>query len=179
VNTDEQLQDWLRLEREVLDRVEGGAGFGLPEPAALLKLSGIEALQAAARGELPAAPIEQSLDYHFVEVEHGRVLFQGQPRAQFLNPAGTVHGGWYAAMLDSAMAGAIYSLLPAGRAYTTLELSLNFVKALTPKVRCVRAEGKVIHAGRQFATAEGRLFGPGDVLYAHGKTTCYLFDVRA
>ena len=179
MDAEAQLQDWLRQEREILDRVEGGAGFGLPEPSALMRLSGLEAFRAAARGELPAAPMEQSLDYHFLEAEHGRVLFQGNPRAQFLNPAGTVHGGWCAAMLDSCMTGAIYSLLPAGRGYSTLELSVNFVKALTPKVRCVRAEGKVIHVGRQIATAEGRLFGPGDVLFAHGKTTCFLTELRA
>jgi uncharacterized protein (TIGR00369 family) len=89
---------------------------------------------------------------------------------------GTVHGGWFATMLDTAMGCAVHSTLPAGKAYTTLELKLNLVRALTDAVPLVRAEGRLVHGGRQVATAEGRLVGPDGKLYAHASTTCLVFD---
>lgn len=91
---------------------------------------------------------------------------------------GTVHGGWYAAILDSAVGCAIHTKLPAGRAYTTLELKVNMVRALTADVSVVRAEGKVIQVGRQVAIAEARIVGPDGKLYAHATTTCLVFDHR-
>jgi uncharacterized protein (TIGR00369 family) len=112
-----------------------------------------------------------------VEVSPGHAVFQGAPGKGHLNPMGTVHGGWFATLLDSALGCSVHSLLPAGRAYTTAELGVNLVKALTPKVQRVRAEGKVIHCGRQLATAEARLVGPDGTLYAHATTTCLVFDL--
>ncbi|WP_335740032.1 MULTISPECIES: PaaI family thioesterase [unclassified Pseudomonas] len=91
---------------------------------------------------------------------------------------GTVHGGWYATILDSAVGCAIHTTLPAGKAYTTLELKVNRVRALTADVAVVRAEGKVIQVGRQVAIAEGRIIGPDGKLYAHATTTCLIFDNR-
>lgn len=90
---------------------------------------------------------------------------------------GTIHGGWYATLLDSAMGCAVHTMMPAGRAYTTAELSVNIVKALSPKVERVRAIGQVLHAGRQLATAEAKLVGPDGTLYAHGTSTCLVFDL--
>jgi len=92
---------------------------------------------------------------------------------------GSVHGGWFATLLDSALGCAVHSKLPAGKAYTTLELKINLVRALTAEVPRVRAEGRVIHLGRQTATAEARLTGPEGRLYAHGTTTCLVFTARA
>jgi uncharacterized protein (TIGR00369 family) len=89
---------------------------------------------------------------------------------------GIVHGGWFATILDSAMGCAVHASLPAGKGYTTLEMKLNIVRSLTEAVPLVRAEGTVIHSGRQVATAEGRLIGPDDKLYAHATTTCLIFD---
>jgi uncharacterized protein (TIGR00369 family) len=109
-------------------------------------------------------------------MEHGHALFQGRPRANHYNPLGTVHGGWFAALLDSAVGCAVHTTLPAGKAYTTLELKLNFVRPLTDAVPVVRAEGRILHSGRQVATAEGKLFGPDGKLYAHATTTCLIFD---
>ena len=94
-----------------------------------------------------------------------------------LNPLGTVHGGWFATLLDSALGCAVHTMMPPGRSYTTAELGVNLVKAITPKVQRVRAEGKVIHCGRQLATAEARLVGPDGTLYAHATTTCLVFDL--
>jgi uncharacterized protein (TIGR00369 family) len=91
---------------------------------------------------------------------------------------GGVHGGWFATLLDSALGCAVHSALPQGKAYTTLELKVNIVRALTPKVVRVRADGRVIHVGGQTATAEARLLGPDGRLYAHASTTCLVFDVR-
>ena len=174
----DQLEDWLRQEEQVMAAIRGGSGFGVAPADKVLNLSGLEALQAALRGEIPASPITEVLDFQFIEVDKGRALFQGAPRAQFCNPAGSIHGGWYSAILDSCLIAAIYSALPARTAYTTTQLSINFVKAITPKVQRVRAEGKVVHCGRQMATAEARLYGCDGTLYAHGTTTCSLFDVR-
>lgn len=133
-------------------------------------------MQAMLRGEIPFASIAQTLDFMLLEVSHGVAVFQGAPGAGHLNPMGTIHGGWFATLLDSAMGCAVHTLMQSGQGYTTAELSVNIVKALTPRVARVRAEGKVIHSGRQLATAEGRLIGPDGTLYAHATTTCLVFQ---
>ena len=140
-------------------------------------MTGLELMQGVLEGSLPYATIARTLDFVMVEVGKGRAVFQGTPGPQLLNPMGTVHGGWFATLLDSALGCAIHTLMPAGRAYTTAELGVNLVRAITPKVPRVRAEGKVIHCGRQLATAEARLVGPDGTLYAHATTTCLVFDL--
>ena len=139
-------------------------------------MSGLELLRAIIDGRLPAAPITKTLDFALVEAEPGRVAFQGRPSAAHYNPLGTVHGGWFATLLDSAVACAVHSLLPPGKAYTTAELKINIVRPLTDKVPLVRAEGNIIHFGGRMGTAEGRLTGPDGKLYAHASTTCFIFD---
>ena len=89
-----------------------------------------------------------------------------------------MHGGWFATLLDSALGCAVHSALPAGKGYTTLELKVNMIRSLSPKVPRVRAEGRVIHVGGQTATAEARLVGHDGKLYAHGSTTCLVFEAR-
>ena len=111
-----------------------------------------------------------------MHIEPGHAVFQGRPQPRHYNPLGTVHGGWFATLLDSAVGCAVHSSLPAGKGYTTLELKVNIVRALTDQVPLVRAEGTVVHGGRQVATAEGRLVGPDGKLYAHATTTCLIFD---
>jgi uncharacterized protein (TIGR00369 family) len=170
------LAQWLAAEEALLSRRQHPAGVSSPEPAA--GLSGLGLLQALMRGELPSATISQTLDFLLVEAEHGRAVFQGTPGPAHLNPMGGVHGGWYATLLDSALGCCVHASLPAGKAYTTLELKINIVRALTPKVPRVRAEGRVIHLGGQTATADARLVGPDGKLYAHGSTTCLIFDAR-
>jgi uncharacterized protein (TIGR00369 family) len=90
---------------------------------------------------------------------------------------GGMHGGWYATLLDSCVGCAVHTTLPVGRGYATLELKLNLVRPVGPDVPLVRAEGRVLHGGRQVATAEGRLVGPDGKLYAHATTTCLVFDL--
>jgi uncharacterized protein (TIGR00369 family) len=90
---------------------------------------------------------------------------------------GGLHGGWYATLLDSALGCAVHTVMPAGRAYTTSQINIHLVRGIGPQVQRVRAEGQVVHAGRQMATAEARLVGPDGTLYAHGTTTCLVFDL--
>jgi uncharacterized protein (TIGR00369 family) len=139
-------------------------------------LSGMQMFEAIFAGDLPPAPIGETLDFVPIHMEPGAAVFQGRPQRRHYNPLGTVHGGWFATLLDSAVGCAVHSTLPAGKAFTTLELKVNMVRPLTDRVALVRAEGTVIHAGRQVATAEGRIVGPDGKLYAHATTTCLVFD---
>ncbi len=153
-------------------------GIGVARPEQVQGLSGMQVFEAMLAGRLPAPPIGQTLDFELVQVEPGIAVFQGRPGAAHYNPMGTVHGGWFATLLDSAVGCAVHSTLPAGKAYTTLELKINIVRALTERMPLVRAEGRVVHGGSQVATAEGRLVGPDGKLYAHASTTCLVFDAR-
>ncbi len=173
------LEAWLAQEREVMARLDAGAGPGVAKPGQIAGKTGLEAMQAMLRGELPYAAIAKTLDFTLLEVDAGRALFQGTPGPAHLNPMGTIHGGWYATMLDSALGCAIHTMMPPGRGYTTAELSVNLVRGIGSKAPRVRAEGKVIHCGRQLATAEARLYGPDGTLYAHGTTTCLVFEMPA
>ena len=173
------LDSWLAEEAAVIARLEAGPGPGVARPEQVAGLTGLELMQAMLRGELPYAAIAKTLDFTIVEVSEGRAVFQGTPGPTHLNPMGTIHGGWYATLLDSALGCAIHTLMPIGRGYTTAELGVNLVKAINPvKTPRVRAEGKVIHCGRQLATAEARIVGPDGTLYAHATTTCLVFEMK-
>lgn len=172
------LDAWLAEEAAVLTRLNAGPGPGVARPEQIGTLNGLEQMQAMLRGELPYAAIAKTLDFIILEVSEGRALFQGTPGPSHLNPMGTVHGGWYATLLDSALGCAVHTMMPTGRGYTTAELGVNLVKGIGPKVQRIRAEGKIIHCGRQLATAEARLFGPDGTLYAHATTTCLVFDLK-
>jgi uncharacterized protein (TIGR00369 family) len=173
-----QLETWLAQEQEVQSRLDAGAGCGVSRPDQAAGKSGLDLLQAMLRGELPYPPIARTLNFQLLEVGEGRAMFQGTPGPTHFNPMGGIHGGWYATLLDSALGCSVHTLMPAGRGYTTAELNVNLVKAIGPKVQRVRAEGKVLHCGRQLATAEAKLYGPDGTLYAHATTTCLVFDMR-
>ncbi|MDH6593542.1 uncharacterized protein (TIGR00369 family) [Variovorax sp. TBS-050B] len=175
--TTSQLDAWLAEEQQIAERIAQGPGPGLARPEQIAGKTGLETMQAMLNGEIPFAAIAKTLDFMLLSVSPGVAVFQGTPLAQHLNPLGTIHGGWVATLLDSALGCSVHTMMPAGRAYTTAELSVNYVKGLTPKVPRVRAEGKVIHCGRQLATAEARLFGPDGTLYAHATTTCLVFEI--
>jgi uncharacterized protein (TIGR00369 family) len=177
LTTEQILERWLAEEQDVLVKVNAGPGPGLASPEQIAGKTGLEVLQAIRAGELPYAAIAKTLDFMLIEVGAGHAVFQGTPLAQHLNPLGTVHGGWMATLLDSALGCSVHTMMPPGRGYTTAELSVNYVKAVMPRVQRVRAEGKVIHCGRQLATAEARLVGPDGALYAHATTTCLVFDL--
>jgi uncharacterized protein (TIGR00369 family) len=171
------LEAWLEQEQQVRAKTTTGAGAGVATAAQIEGKNGLQVMQSALKGELPFAAIAKTLDFMLIEVSEGRAVFQGTPGPAHLNPMGGIHGGWYATLLDSALGCAVHTLMPEGRGYTTAELSVNIVKAISPKVSRVRAEGKVIHCGRQLATAEARLFGPDGTLYAHATTTCLVFEL--
>lgn len=149
----------------------------VPPPTKRIQgLSGMEVLDAISAGELPPPPMGETLDFVPIRMAPGLAVFQGRPQRRHSNPLCTVHGGWFATLLDSAVGCAAHSTLPAGRGYTTLEIKITLVRALTDAVPLVRSEGKVIHVGRQVGTAEGRIVGPDGELYAHATTTCMIFD---
>lgn len=172
--------DWTAQQQASRQRAIGGGGNpGLARTEQLVHKSGLEILEAMMSGELPYPPMNETMNMTLLEVEHGRAVFQGIPLMQHFNPLGTVHGGWFAALLDSAMGCAVQSTLPAGRSYTTAELSLNIVRSASHKTGPLRAVGTMIHGGRQIATAEARVEDEKGKLYAHATTTCFVFDVPA
>jgi len=175
---DNTLAQWLADEAAVREKTAAGPGPGVAHPDQVRGRTGLATMQGLMNGELPFAPIAQTLDFLLVDVGQGMATFQGTPGPQHFNPMGTVHGGWFATLLDSALGCAVHTQMAPGWAYTTAELSVNIVKALTPKVQRVRAIGRVIHCGRQLATAEARLVGPDGTLYAHATTTCLVFEMR-
>lgn len=171
------LAQWQADEARI--RASRRLDFGVASPSDVVGKTGLQVMQAMLAGDLPPSPIGQTLDFIVVEVSEGRAVFQGRPGKAFLNPMGGMHGGWYATLLDSAVGCAVHTVMPIGRAYTTLELKLNIVRAVSLAVPLVRAEGRVIHHGRQTATAEGRLVDADGRLYAHATTTCLVFEMRA
>jgi uncharacterized protein (TIGR00369 family) len=142
-------------------------------PEAIGESDGLAFMRAIPDGRLPMG---DTLSFSLVQAEHGRVVFAGTPASAHYTPLGRVHGGWAATLLDSAMGGAVLSVLPAGKRLTTVELKVNYVRALTDATGPVRAEGQVINAGRTIATAEGRLLDAEGKLYAHGTTTCLILS---
>jgi uncharacterized protein (TIGR00369 family) len=139
--------------------------------------SGADFLAAISAGELPPPPIGATMGFLPVSVEPGVVIFQGTPGPEHYNPSGAVHGGYAATLLDSAVGCAVHSMLPQGKGFTTLELKVNYIRAMTDKTGPVRAEGKVITVGGQVAVAEGKLTDANGKLYAHATTTCLIFPI--
>lgn len=172
------LQQWEADEAAVRAHLAkaGPLRYGVANPADVVGLTGNELFQAMFDGKLAMPPISETLGFIAVKITDGEAIFQGRPALPYYNPLGSIHGGWFATLLDSAVACAIHSTLPAGKSYTTLELKTNMVRALTRDVPLVRAEGKIIQVGRQIGIAEGRIVGPDGTLYAHATTTCLIFD---
>ena len=170
----EDLQDSAAVRARML---AGGGKPGLARPESIAGKTSMEIMQAMLAGELPYPHIAETLDFALIAVEPGKATFQGRRQLKHYNPLGTVHGGWYATLLDSAVGCAVHTLMPAGRGYTTAELSINIVRAASHETGPLRAIGTVIHCGKQLATAEGRIVGPEGKLYAHATTTCLVFEL--
>lgn len=154
---------------------------GIPPGIAPLEtvagLSGLEFMRRICDGRLPQAPLVLTLGFRMIEAEEGSTVFEGAPSASLYNPVGSVHGGWFGAMLDSCMGCAIQTTLAKGDAYTTVEYKVNLVRAVYADSGPVRAEGRVVHRGRRIATAEGRLIDQDGKLLAHGTTTCIIMPM--
>ncbi|MEU8588980.1 PaaI family thioesterase [Streptomyces sp. NPDC048664] len=141
------------------------------------RLSGLELLGEMRAGRLPGPPILATLDFTLDEVAPGRVVFSLLPGEDHYNPIGSVHGGVYATLLDSAAGCAVHSTLPAGTAYTSLDLNVKFLRRVTVDTGRVRAVGTVVNSGRRTALAEATLLDSADRLLAHATSSCMLFPV--
>lgn len=164
--------DWQSQLDALLARATGPGVSAIDE---LRAQSGLELLRGIIAGRIPRPPIADTLNFYLIEAEPGRAVFQGTPKPEFLNPIGSIHGGWTATLLDSCMACAVHTTVPAGQGYTTVEFKLNLVRPIMPDTGPMRAEGKLINGGRTIATSEGRLMDASGKLYAHGTETCLIF----
>ena len=146
-----------------------------PDAAAM---TGLEQLRAVFDPQRPerAPGIGKTLGFTMVEIEEGRVVFGGDPDESVYNPIGTVHGGYAATLLDSAVGCAVHSMLKAGQGYTTLELKVAYHRPMTKDTGPVRAEGKALQVGRRDAFAEGRITDLQGRLYATATSTLLVFD---
>jgi uncharacterized protein (TIGR00369 family) len=145
-----------------------------PRSDRMTTMSGIEVLRLVISGELPQPPMAHLMDIRLVQVDPGKALFLGTPGEFHYNPLGTVHGGFGATLLDSAMGCAVHTTLDAGDAYTTLEFKINFVRPLVLTTGEVRGIGTVVHVGRTTALAEGRIEDAAGKLYAFATSTCLI-----
>lgn len=145
-------------------------------PEAYTHMSGLEALQRLIAGEFPAAPIAQGMNFALVEVSEGIAVFAGEGLAAHLNPQGTVHGGWTATILDSALGCAVHTTLKPGERYTTIEMKVNYLRPIlageTGRLTC---RGRVIQRGRTIALSEANLVDAAGKVYAHATETCMIF----
>ena len=172
------LSVWREEESAARARMAAGQGVGVASPIQAAGMSGLELMHAMLRGELPHSHIGETMDFLAIAVSAGEVIFQGTPQTKHLNPMGTIHGGWYATLLDSAVGCAVHTMMPPGRGYTTAELSVNLVRGAPVGKEPLRVIGKVLHCGRQLATAEGRIVDAAGKLYAHATTTCLVFEMK-
>ncbi|MGA2793301.1 MAG: PaaI family thioesterase [Roseiarcus sp.] len=142
------------------------------------EIDGLEFIRRIKDGRIPPPGMAVLLGFDIAEAERGRVVFAATPTSAHYNPAGVVHGGFAATILDTCMTCAVQSTLKAGLGCTTLDLHVHYTRGANDKTGLLRAEGKVVHAGRQFATAEGRLTDPQGRIIAHATTSCLIFPLR-
>ena len=140
------------------------------------EMSGLEFVQGLANGALPLNTIARTLGYDVTEAANGRVVIIAEPNDSLLNPAGTVHGGFSATLLDSCMGLAIQSTLEKGISQTTLEFKISLVRPITAETGTISAEGVVLSRGRRIGTAEERITDRNGRLLAHGTTNCLIFE---
>ena len=150
--------------------------YGVVSSTDQAKLGGLEFVQGLVSGALPLNSMARTLGYDIVETSPGRVVVAATPTDALLNPAGTVHGGFAATLLDSCMGLAVWSATQRGSGSTTLEFKISFVRPITPDTGPVRAEGSVLTLGRRVGTAEGRLTDAAGRLLVHATTTCLIFE---
>lgn len=149
-----------------------------PEDTAITArhLKGMDFLTGILKGEIPAPPVAQTLDFQPVTVEEGNILFKFTPAEFHYNPIGSVHGGVISTLLDTVTGCAVHSMLPKNKAYTTLELKVNFIRAVTLKSGEMYAEGRLIHLGKSTALAEAYLKNADGTLYAYATSTCMILE---
>jgi uncharacterized protein (TIGR00369 family) len=156
----------------------GRSQVGIVPRDVATSMSGLAFLAALRDGSLVRPPFSDTTDIRPVEIELGRIVFEGTPSERFYNPMGTVHGGWIATLLDTAMACAIQSMLPAGQSYTTLELKTNFIRPVFESTGVLRCEGVALSVGGRVGSSEGKVFDGNGNLVAHGLETCLIMGQR-
>jgi uncharacterized protein (TIGR00369 family) len=143
-------------------------------------LSGLEIMRLGVRPDRSGRPgIGNSLNFWLVEADDGRVVFEGEPGMESLNPMGIIHGGWSLTIIDSACGCATMTALEPGVGYTTLETKVNMTRAIQPNSGIYRCEGTLLARGRQIITSEAKVTGPDGKLYAHGTSTCMVLRPRS
>ncbi len=151
--------------------------YGVTPTHVMASMPGIDFVRAIFDGKLPAPPIMQNIEPFDSTAEPGIVVMYSVPGFRHYNPIGSVHGGYAATLLDSAMGLAIHSMLPVGTGYTTLEFKVSFIKGMTKDSGLVRTEGRTLNVGRRAATAEARVTDSRGRLLAHATTTCLVFEI--
>jgi uncharacterized protein (TIGR00369 family) len=150
---------------------------GVIPPKLLRDVAGIDLFHMMLAGKLPPAHIAKTLNFNLTEVSDGLAVFRGQPLLEHYNPAGTVHGGWVATLLDSALGCCVQTKLPAGTGYTTIEFKVNLIRPLFAHSGEVACEGRVVHFGRTTAVSEATLKTMDGKLIAMGTETCAIFPL--
>ena len=140
-------------------------------------MSGLDLFRKLLAGEGSPPPIMHLVGQTLEEVDEGRVVMKLEAGEWLYNPIGTVHGGAIATLLDSVMGCAVHTTLPKGRAYTSLEIKVNFLRAVTVETGAISAEGRAVHVGRRSAVAEAKAFDGAGKLVATASTTCLVFDL--
>jgi uncharacterized protein (TIGR00369 family) len=140
------------------------------------KISGLDLLRMLLEKRAPAPPIAKLLGFDLVEVDEGRAVFEVKPEEFHYNPTGAVHGGLAMTVLDSALGCAVLSTLPAGQAYTTVDISVNLTRGITKDTPALRAEAKIVHSGRTIRTSSAELRDASGKLYAHATSTCLVMQ---
>jgi uncharacterized protein (TIGR00369 family) len=162
------------------ERNQGGADDGRgafsSAQAGAAAMTGLEIMRAGIGGARPG--IGRSLNFWLVSADDGRVVFEGEPGAESLNPLGIIHGGWALTVIDSACGCATMTILEPGVGYTTLETKANMTRAIQSKSGVYRCEGKLLARGKQIVTAEASVTGPDGKLYAHGTSTLMILRPR-
>jgi uncharacterized protein (TIGR00369 family) len=151
--------------------------YGVTPPQVMASMTGLEFVRAMFDGKLPAPPIMENVEPFDSTAENGVVTFHSVPGFRHYNPIGSVHGGYAAILLDSAMGLAVHTTLPAGAGYTTLEFKISFIKGMTKDTGPVKSEGRILSVGRRAATAEARIIDSKGRLLAHATTTCLIFEI--
>jgi uncharacterized protein (TIGR00369 family) len=151
--------------------------YGVTPTQVMASMAGIDFVRAIFERRLPEPPIMQSVEPFDCTVEPGVVVIHSIPGFRHYNPIGSVHGGYSAILMDSAMGLAVHSQLPAGSGYTTLEFKISFIKGMSKDSGTVRTEGRTLSVGRRAATAEARITDAKGRLLAHATTTCLVFEM--
>jgi uncharacterized protein (TIGR00369 family) len=159
------------------DKPTAPVEYGVTPPDIMASMPGVEFVRAIFNGKLPAPPIMQTVEPFDSTADPGVVVINSIPGFRHYNPIGSVHGGYAATLLDSAMGLAVHSMLPAGSGYTTLEFKVSFIRGMTKDTGAVRTEGRVLNVGRRAATAEARITDAKGRLLAHATTTCLVFKI--